>query len=93
MTPHQLAKHKLELSEIYSKAGELKVKLLRNHALFYETYRDELKSDSALERKWELTKDGLSLMELGQKMKNIEKKISAINTVLRVAEVENKNQW
>jgi len=93
MNPSELAQHCLELSELYAKAGELSVKLQRSYALFYETHRSEVKSDSALERKFELTEDGLALMEIRMKMKTLQSKISAIKTLLRVAENENKNQW
>lgn len=93
MSPSELSHHCLELSDMYAKAGELSVKLQRNYALFYESFRAEVKSDSALDRKWELTEDGLTLMELKMKMRTIKEKISAIKTLLRVAENESRNQY
>ena len=93
MQPRELAELKLQLADDYSNAGKLKIQLMRVHALYYETYRSEHKSDAGLERAWELTKEGLNYLEVCQKMKNIDKKMSGINTFLRVLENEVKNQW
>ncbi len=93
MTPSQLAQHRLEISDYYSKAGERKVQLMRLRALYYETYREEVKSDAALERKWETTNDGLELMEIREKMRSLEHKLSAIRTMLEVRNNEARNQY
>jgi hypothetical protein len=89
-TPGQLAELRLKMADEYSKAGELKVKLMRLYALYYESFRDSVKSDAALERKWELTKEGLDMMELSMKLKTIEKKMSAIKSLL---DVRNNEQF
>lgn len=93
MTPSQLAEHRLKLADDYSKAGELKVYLLRLRAVFYQDHRNEVKSDAALERLWETTKEGMDLMELREKMKSIEHKLSAIRTLLEVRNNEMRNQY
>lgn len=93
MTPGQLANERLKYADFYSKAGERKVQLMKARALFYETYRESVKSDAALERKWELTSDGLELMEIREKMKSIEHKLSAIRTMLEVRNNEARNQY
>lgn len=92
-TPSQLADMRLEIADDYSKAGELKVKLLRLRALYYHSFRDEYKSDAGLERAWELTQDGLDLMELKEKMKSMEHKLSAIRTLLEVRNNEVRNLY
>jgi hypothetical protein len=93
MNPSQLCQEVLSLTDIASKAGEARIGLIRNHALFYQSFREEHKSDAGLERAWELTKDGLDLIEINQKIKNIDRKISAIKVFLRNKENEAKNQW
>ena len=93
MTPGQLAEHRLRLADDYSRAGELKVKLLRLRAEFYQDHREEVKSDAALERLWETTAEGMDLMELREKMKSIEHKLSAIRTLLEVRNNEARNQY
>ncbi len=93
MTPHDLADELVKMAQSYSKAGELKIGLIRNHALYYQSFREDHKSDASLERAWELTDDGLNLLEIGQKLKNIEKKMSAIKSLLRVREGEAQNHF
>ena len=93
MTPFELANYRLEIADYYSKAGERKVQLMRSRALYYETYREEVKSDAALERKWETTNDGLELMEVREKMRSLEHKLSAIRTMLEVRNNEARNQY
>jgi len=92
-TPSELAELRLKIADDYSKAGEMKVKLMRLHAFYFESFREDVKSDAALERKWELTEDGLKLMEVREKMKSLEHKLSAIRTLLEVKNNEARNQY
>lgn len=93
MTPSQLAEERLKISDDYSKAGELKVKLMRLRALYYESFRESVKSDAALERKWETTKEGLDLMEVREKQRSMEHKLSAIRTLLETRNMEARNMY
>ena len=93
MTPGQLAEHRLKIAHDYSLLGEKKVELMKLRALFYQSFREGVKSDAALERKWETTVDGLLLMEIREKMKSIEHKLSAIRTLLEVRNNEARNQY
>lgn len=93
MTPHELSDELIRMAQDYSKAGEIRIRLIRNHALFYQSFRDDHKSDASLERAWELTDDGLNLLEISQKLKNIEKKMSAIKSLLRTREGEARNHY
>lgn len=92
-TPSDLAELRLELADSYAKAGEIKVGLMRLHAVYYESFRKDHKSDASLERSWELTADGLNLMEIREKMKSIEHKLSAIRTLLDVKNFEARNLY
>lgn len=93
LTPGQLSEELIKLADRYSKAGEIKIKLIRTHALYYQAFRADYKSDAGCERAWELTNDGLNLLEISQKLKNIEKKMSAIKSLLRTREAETNNQY
>lgn len=93
MTPGELSDELIKMAQDYSKAGELRIGLIRNHALFYTTFREDHKSDASLERAWEMTDDGLNLLEINQKLKNIEKKMSAIKSLLRTREGEAQGHY
>ena len=92
-TPGQLAEYRLVLSDTYSKAGELKVKLLRKRAEYYQENRPSHKSDASVERAWETTTEGLDLIELGMKLKSIEVKMSAIKSLLDTRNFEARNSY
>lgn len=94
-TPSELAQLRLKLADDYAKAGEYKVSLMRKYAVYYKENRNngDHKSDASLERSWELTEDGLNLMELKEKMKSIEHKLSAIRTLLEVRNNEARNNY
>jgi len=92
-TPNQLAQIKILLVDSFSKMGEEKIILLENRALYYETYRTTVKSDTALKRKWETTKDGLDYMKVRERMRYIELQLAAINSSLYTANRESKNQF
>ena len=93
LTPHQLAELRLEISDEFSKLGQRKVELQRIFAEYYKTFRDDYKSDAGLERSFERTKEGLEMMEIREKMKSKLMKMSAIKTLLEVANAEARNQY
>lgn len=93
MTPSQLAEKRLILCDDFAKLGERKVALMRLHAEYYKTFRDQHKSDSGCERAFELTEDGLELMMIREKTKSIEHKLSAIRTLLEVKNSEARNAY
>lgn len=92
-TPSELSEEYLKLTDIYCKSGELLVRLIRLHADYYESFRPDHKSDAGLESAWNRTVDGLAMLELKQKIKNIEKKMSAIKFSERIKNNEVRNQW
>jgi hypothetical protein len=92
-TPGQLAESRIIIADQYGKLGERKVELLRIRALYYESFRQDVKSDAALERRWELTKEGLELMEVSMKLKSKEYKMSAIKSLLDTKNFEARNQY
>ena|ERR1035437_6347686 len=92
-TPGQLANIKISLVDSFSKMGEDKIILLENRAMYYETFRNTVKSDAALQRKWETTKDGIDYMKIHERMRYIELQIAAINSSLYTANKEAHNQY
>ena len=92
-TPGELANLRLELADWFSKAGEQKVGLMRMHAEYFSAHRAEFKSDTALERAWEMTDEGLLLMELREKMRSLEHKLSAIKSLLDTRNFEARSQY
>lgn len=92
-TPGQLANDRLIIADEYGRLGERKVELLTLRALYYQSFRDSVKSDAALERRWEMTKEGLELMQIREKMKSKEFKMSAIKSLLDTKNFETRNQY
>jgi hypothetical protein len=83
-TPGQLAESRIVIADNYGRLGKRAVELMRLRALYYQSFRDEVKSDAALDRRWELTNEGLELMEVKMKQRSLEHKLSAIRTLLEV---------
>src|SRR3989304_2408454 len=86
VTPYKAADYRVSLSANYSKNyGEMEEILLRRPSVWNQLRKDQ-KSDKATDRVYEGTADGLRLMQLELQCKKIEKMISALSTLIRVAE-------
>ena len=92
-TPQQLAEERLMIAEEYALLGQRKVELMYKRAEYYNENRQEHKSDASVMRAWEVTEDGLDLMVIKEKMKSKEHRLSAIRTLLEVANKEAFNQY
>lgn len=71
--------------------GQLEMILQRKPAIWSEM-RKNFKSDTACERAWEATADGMNEAGLRLRAKSVEKMMSALKSLLRIAEGEAKNQ-
>lgn len=92
-SPHAISEERIKLSEEYSRyAGQL-AKLLKVQADYFNNHRHEHKSDTATQRAFEATEDGVTFAVLKLKLKSIEKTMSAYNTHLRLLENEAKNLY
>lgn len=100
-TPRKLAENRIELAEIYSRySGEL-AKLIKIQADYFNSKRNELdntgkplfKSDTACQRAFEATTEGVQMSIIKMKLKAIEKQLSATATMLRLLENESKNLY
>ena len=91
--PHQLAEARITLSEEYSRYAGQYADSIKAQAQFFKENRDKHKSDTATQRAFELTDEGIRMVILKLKLKSIEKTMSAYATYLRLKENEAKNLY
>ena len=81
-SPHVLAEERMELSQQYSLySGEL-ANLIKQQAEHYNLHRPEYKSDTACQRAFETTPEGVKLTVVKLKLKSLQMSMSAIKTML-----------
>jgi len=92
-TPHELSDSLMDLSEQYSRySGEFAEKI-KLQADFFNTFRENYKSDNATQKAFDATQDGVRMTIIKLKLKALEKQMSAIRTHLRLLENEAKNLY
>jgi len=92
-TPGQLAEDRYNEALDYAKLGSLLAKIQDEKANAYPEIREACKSIAEADRVWEMTEFGLQEKKLKIQMKVKEKKMSAIKTLLDVANNEVFNQY
>ena len=92
-TPHQLAEERMGMAEEYSRYSGLFAEMIKHRAEHYKAHRPNFKSDTAVEREWEMTEQGVQMTIIKLKLKALEKQMSASNTMLRLMENEAKNLY
>ena len=92
-TPHQLAEERIGMAEEYSRYSGLYAELVKKRAEHYKKERPNHKSDTSVEREWEMTTEGTQMTIIKLKLKAIEKQLSASNTMLRLLENQAKNLY
>lgn len=92
-TPHQLAEERVGMAEEYSKYSGLFAELIKHRAEHFKEQREKHKSDTAVERAWERTEQGVQMTIIKLKLKALEKQMSASNTMLRLLENEAKSLY
>lgn len=91
--PHQLADGLMELSEQYSKySGEL-AKLTKAEGEYYKVTRPQVKSDTAVNRQFMTTEEGIQMTIVKLKLKSLEKQMSATKVFIEVAGNEAKGLY
>jgi len=93
LQPHALAVEKYELSVEYARLSELQATYIKKRAEHFNANRGNFKSDKATERAFEASEDGVAMEVNKVKLRTKEKRISAINSLLRLAENEAKNNF
>lgn len=91
-SPHTLAERRVTLSAEFSAASEELGKLKAFRAIRWLVLRKDCKTDKECDRTWEATAEGQREMILTYKTKGLEKEISALNTMLRVLDMEARSQ-
>ncbi len=92
-SPHDLAEMRAFLSSAYSYHAGLLQEILKKKAISWLNIRTGTKSDASADRTWDSTPDGLEEMENEMMLKRIDKLMSGIGSLLRVAEGEARNQY
>jgi hypothetical protein len=91
--PHDLAENIVSLADECSKLAERLDDLENLYCEWWQTFREEYKSDKAAEKAWDLTKEGQEMRTIKTKIKVKDRKIGAYKTYLRVLENEAKSQY
>lgn len=87
-SPHVLAEERMNLSEQYSKySGELAT-LIKAEAEYYNLNRKDHKSDTSVQRAFDVTDEGVKVTIIKLKLKALEKQMAAIKTMIDVATEE-----
>jgi len=92
-TPRQIAEDNIKMAAECSTLAERLNELEDLFDMWWETARDEHKSDTGCEKAWGRTKDGQEMRTTKRKIRSKERKISANKTYLRVLEQEAHNQY
>lgn len=92
-TPHQIAEDRITMAEEYSRYSGMYAELTKKRAEHFHLERANQKSDTATDRAWDRTPDGVQMNIIKMKLKAIEKQMSASNTMLRLLENESKNLY
>ena len=92
-SPHEIAEERMMMAEEYSRYSGLLAELIKKRAEHYREKRPNFKSDLAVEREWENTEIGTQMTIIKLKLKAIERKMSASNTMLRLLENESKGLY
>lgn len=92
-SPHQIADERMGMAEEYSRYSGLYADLIKKRAEHFKVERPNHKSDTSVERSWEMTPEGTQMTIVKLKLKAIEKQMSASNTMLRLLENESKNLY
>ena len=92
-TPQQLATDLLLQSEEYSRYSGMYAELIKVQADYFHEHRAEYKSDTATDREFDRTDEGVKMTVIKMKIKALEKSMSAIKTMLRHKEIEVRNLY
>ena len=92
-TPQELAEARIHMAEEYSRFSGEYAKLIQARANFFKEQRINFKSDTATQRAFELTDDGVKMEVIKAKLKSIEKTLSAYKTMLELKTNEARNLY
>jgi hypothetical protein len=91
--PHKCAEDLSILSGEYSFLCGLLEDILQRKPAVWNELRKEVKSDTACERLWQASTDGINEAGIKLRMKGVEKCIGALKALIRIAEGEANNKF
>jgi len=91
--PHELSKEQLKLSEEYSRYCGEQATFIKKRAEYFTQNRANHKSDTATDRAYDITEDGIREAIVNLKLKALSKQISAIKTHLEVLANESRGLY
>ena len=86
--PHQLADEVMDLSQQFSVYSGEYAKLLPVRGEYYVSNRANFKSDTAVQRAFDITPDGIKMAILKLKLSALKVQMSANKTMIKVATEE-----
>jgi len=89
--PHGAAEQKAKLAGEFSFLMGLLEEILTNKPKWWNENREKHKSDNQCEKSWEQTEEGINEMGLKLRTKRIAVLISALNTLIKLAEMDMQN--
>lgn len=92
-TPRQMAEERLKLSDDYLKMSEALGAILTKKTVKWSEIRANCKSDKQADMQWDATDEGTEEMRLRLMLKAVEKRMSALKTMLEVMAGESRNQF
>lgn len=92
-SPTLCSEYRAVLSGEYSFYAGLLEDIIVLRAKNWATMRSNHKSDTSTQREWESTPDGVNFVGLEIKLKRIEKLMSGLSSLIKLAEGQAKNQF
>jgi len=93
ISPRDLARYRNFLAAQFSFYTEELLELEKRYPIVWNEIRKDVKSDTAAERLYDATEQGLKRSELRARLKKLEKLMSALKTTLEVMNHEARNQY
>ena len=90
-SPHQCAEDKAILAGEFAWVMSQLENVLQKKPSVWGTIRLQTKSDTSAEKVWQASEDGINEIGLRLRAKSIEKMMSALGTLVSLAERESKN--
>lgn len=91
--PHTLADERMTLSAEYASLSERLGDIMSIRALEWPLIRDKTTSDAQADRIWERSQVGIEEVKVRLRLRSIDKRFSAIKTMLEVLSNEARNLY
>jgi hypothetical protein len=93
LPPGKLSEYLVQLAGEYAFISSRLEEILKVKPQVWLKLREESKSDTQADKKWESSQDGLQEIIYKLQLKSIEKQLSSIKTRLHIYEMEARNQF